>query len=146
MVTKTLLIYEVSMLDQISDMLTRIRNAQMARKKEVFIPASNLKWAIAKILEERAFIYSAHKVNIENRSMIKVVLGYRQLSRTNRVPSISSIRRVSRQGQRRYIKSAEIKKVRNGYGVAIISTSQGVMTGEDAYRKGLGGEYICEVY
>lgn len=134
------------MLDQISDMLTRIRNAQMARKKEVFIPASNLKWAIAKILEGRKFIHSVAKVEIENRPVLKVVLGYRQLSRTERQPAISEIRRVSRQGQRRYVKRDDIRKIRSGYGVAIISTSQGVMTGEDAYRKGLGGEYICQVW
>lgn len=134
------------MLDQISDMLTRIRNAQMARKKEVFIPASSLKWAIAKILEKRQFIHSVSKVEIENRPMLKVVLSYRQVSRTERMPAISEIRRVSRQGQRLYVKRDEIRKVRSGYGVAIISTSQGVLTGEDAYRKGLGGEYICQVW
>lgn len=134
------------MLDQISDMLTRIRNAQMARKKEVFIPASNLKWAIAKILEGRKFIHSVTKVEIGNRPMMKVVLGYRQISRTERQPAISEIRRVSRQGQRRYVQRDDIRKIRSGYGVAIISTSQGVLTGEDAYRKGLGGEYICQVW
>lgn len=134
------------MLDQLSDMLTRIRNAQMARKKEVFIPASNLKWSIAKILEGRKFIHSVMKVEIENRPMIKVILGYRQISRTERQPAISEIRRVSRQGQRRYVKRDDIRKIRSGYGVAIISTSQGVMTGEDAYRKGLGGEYIFQVW
>lgn len=134
------------MLDQISDMLTRIRNAQMAQKKEAFIPASSLKWAIAKILEQRKFIHSVQRLEIENRPVLKVVLGYQQISRTERKPAISEIKRVSRQGQRRYVKRDQIKKIRSGYGVAIISTSQGVMTGEDAYRKGLGGEYICQVY
>ena len=134
------------MLDQISDMLTRIRNAQMAQKKEVFIPASNLKWAIAKILEGRKFIHSIQKIEIQNRPMLKVVLEYRQISRTDRQPAISQIRRVSRQGQRCYVKRDDIRKIRSGYGVAIISTSQGVMAGEDAYRKGLGGEYICQVW
>lgn len=134
------------MLDQLSDMLTRIRNAQMARKKEVFISASNLKWSIVKILENRKFIHSAMRVEIENRPMMKVILGYRQISRTERQPAISEIRRVSRKGQRRYVKRDDIRKIRNGYGVAIISTSQGVMTGEEAYRKGLGGEYIFQVW
>lgn len=134
------------MLDTISDMLTRIRNAQMAHKKEVFIPASKLKRAIAKILEERKFIHSAQDVEIGGRPMLKVVLGYRQVSRTDRRGAITEIVRVSRQGQRRYVKSDEIKKIRSGYGVAIVSTSQGVMTGEDAHRKGLGGEYLCKVW
>lgn len=134
------------MLDHISDMFTRIRNAQMARKKEVFVPASNLKWAIARILEERKFIDSVRKVEINNRSMLKVVLNYQHISRTEKRPAISEIQRVSRQGQRRYVQRNQIKKIRSGYGLAIISTSQGVMTGEEAYRRGLGGEYICRVW
>lgn len=134
------------MLDTISDMLTRIRNAQMAHKKEVFIPTSKLKRAIAQILEQRKFIHSVQEVVIASRPMLKVVLGYRQVSRTDRRGLITEIVRVSRQGQRRYVKRDDIKKIRSGYGVAIVSTSQGVMSGEDAYRKGLGGEYICKVW
>ena len=118
----------------------------MAHKKEVFIPTSKLKRAIAQILEQRKFIHSVQEVVIASRPMLKVVLGYRQVSRTDRRGLITEIVRVSRQGQRRYVKRDDIKKIRSGYGVAIVSTSQGVMSGEDAYRKGLGGEYICKVW
>jgi len=134
------------MLDPISDMLTRIRNAQMAGRGEVVIPASKLKWAMAKILENKKFIDSASKEKADEFDVIKIILKYKKISRTQKQPAISGIRRVSRQGQRIYLKKDKIKKVKNGYGIAIISTSKGLLTGEEAYKKKIGGEYICEVW
>lgn len=134
------------MLDPISDMLTRIRNAQRAGHKEAIIPFSKLKLAIAKILEDNGFVESAVKEKGEKFPLLKVVLKYEKVSNTERVPAISEIRRISKLGQRRYVKKAEISRVKNGYGIAVISTSKGLMTNDEARRKGLGGEVLCEVW
>lgn len=130
------------MIDPIADMLTRIRNAQQAGLKEVRFGASKLKLAIAQILEQEGFIESV----AQDAGQIKVGLKYFKVSNTQRVPAISQAKRVSRQGQRVYVKNKEIKNVRNKFGIAILSTPQGVMTGETAKKSGLGGEYICEVW
>ncbi|MCD6149857.1 30S ribosomal protein S8 [bacterium] len=134
------------MLDPISDMLTRIRNAQMSGHNEVVIPASKLKWAVAKILENKKFVESAIKKKADKFDVIKIVLKYKNISNTQKMPAISGIKRVSRQGQRIYLKKDKIRKVKNGFGIAIISTSKGLLTGEEAYQKKIGGEYICEVW
>ena len=81
-----------------------------------------------------------------SRYLLKVVLRYDQISRTQKDPAIHEIKQVSTQGQRTYVRKQDIRRVKNGLGVAIISTSQGVMAGEDAHKKGLGGEYICQVW
>lgn len=134
------------MLDPISDMLTRIRNAQMAGRKETVIPFSKLKWAIAKILESKKFIKAAVKEKTDKSEFIKIVFKYNKISNTEKVPAIRGIKRISKEGQRIYLKKDKIKKVKNGYGLAVISTSEGLLTGEEAYKKKLGGEYICEVW
>lgn len=134
------------MLDPISDMLTRIRNAQIAGHQEVVMPFSNLKMAIAKILQEQKFIESAKKEAGEKFSSLRLVLRYDVSQRTKKIPAISGISRISRQGQRVYAKKDGIKRVKNGYGISVISTSRGLMTGDEARRKGLGGEVICEVW
>lgn len=134
------------MLDPISDMLTRIRNAQMAGHNEVTIPASKLKLAVAKILENKKFIKSAVKEKAGEFDVIKIILKYKKISNTQKIPAIRGIRRISRQGQRIYLKRDKIRKVKNGYGIAIISTSKGLLAGEEAYQKKIGGEYICEVW
>lgn len=134
------------MLDPIADLLTRIRNAQRAGHKEVVIPASKLKMSIVKILEKERFIEKVAREKEGNTESIRVGLKYIQVSPTRKDPAIREIKRVSRQGQRIYIKKENIRKVKNGYGIAVVSTSKGVMTGRDAYRQGLGGEYICEVW
>jgi len=134
------------MLDPISDMLTRIRNAQMAGHNEAVIPASKLKWAVAKILEDKKFIKSAVKEKADKFDVIKIILRYKETSNIRKTPAISGIKRVSRQGQRIYLKRDKIRKVKNGYGIAIISTSKGLLAGEEAYQKKIGGEYICEVW
>ncbi|KKQ39610.1 MAG: 30S ribosomal protein S8 [Candidatus Moranbacteria bacterium GW2011_GWC2_37_73] len=124
------------MLDPIADMLTRIRNAQMVK----------LKLSIAKILEQRNFIESVKKEMGETFPVLRIVLRYEVVSNTEKNPAISEIKRVSRQGQRIYVKKTDIKRVKNGYGISVISTSQGMMTGDKAKKLGLGGEVICEVW
>jgi len=134
------------MLDPIADMLTRIRNAQMVKHKEVSVPFSKLKLSIAKILEQRNFIESVKKEMGESFPILKIVLKYEVVSNTEKNPAIREIKRVSRQGQRIYVKKTDIKRVKNGYGISIISTSQGMMTGDKARKLGLGGEVICELW
>jgi small subunit ribosomal protein S8 len=134
------------MLDPIADMLTRIRNAQMVKHQEVSVPFSKLKLSIAKILEQRNFIESVKKEMGEKFPVLKIVLKYDVVSNTEKNPAIREIKRVSRQGQRIYVKKTDIKRVKNGYGISIVSTSRGMMTGDKAKKLGLGGEIICEVW
>jgi small subunit ribosomal protein S8 len=134
------------MTDTIAEMLTSVRNAQKAGKKEVLISASRLKLAIAKILEKEGFIESAMIEKNDKLSWIKIILKYYKISNTQNNPAINNIQRVSREGQRIYIRSKNIKSVKNKFGISVISTPKGVMTGEEARKSGLGGEYICEVW
>jgi small subunit ribosomal protein S8 len=133
-------------MDKIAEMLTKIRNAQMAGHKEVRITASKVKLAIAKILESEGFVASVSQERDNNTEVIKIDLKYRKVSPTKKLPAIQGIRRVSKLGQRIYIKKGEINKVKNGFGIGIISTSKGIMTNEQSRKTGLGGEYICEVW
>jgi small subunit ribosomal protein S8 len=134
------------MTDPIAEMLTNIRNAQRAGKKDVTFNASNLKFSIGKILEKEGFVESVSKERIGNFEKIKVVLKYHTISRTKKIPAINDIKRVSKEGQRIYVGSKDIKGVKNRYGIGVISTSKGVMTNAEAKKNGLGGEYICEVW
>jgi len=129
------------MVDPISDMLTRIRNAQIVSNETVLIPFSNLKLNLARILEKEGLI---SKVNIQGRKIKKII--EIKLSYKDREPAIGSIKRISKPGQRIYIKKDEIKLIRQGYGLTIISTSKGLMTNREAKKKGLGGEVICEIH
>jgi small subunit ribosomal protein S8 len=134
------------MLDPIADMLTRIRNAQRAGHREVVMPSSKLKLSIARILEKENFVEKVEKESEGIFENIRIGLKYIKVSQTQKDPAIREIKRVSHEGQRIYVKKEDIKKVKNGYGIAVVSTSKGVMTGRDAYRQGLGGEYLCEVW
>jgi small subunit ribosomal protein S8 len=134
------------MLDPIAEMLTRIRNAQSAGKKEVFVKASNLKFAIANILKKEGFVSEVSREKDENLDMIKIILKYYRVSNTKKLPAIKQIKRVSKEGQRIYIKNKEIKNVKNSFGIAVVSTSKGIMTNIEAKKNGLGGEFICEVW
>ncbi|MFA5777149.1 MAG: 30S ribosomal protein S8 [Parcubacteria group bacterium] len=137
------------MLDPISDMLTRIRNAQKAGHSEAVFPFSNLKLAVAKILEKEnlADFVEVVKSNEESKfDRIRIVLKYEKVGNNKKIPVITEIKRVSKEGKRIYLKKDEIKKIKNGFGIAVISTSKGVMTGKEARKLGLGGEYICEVW
>jgi small subunit ribosomal protein S8 len=131
----------MAMSDPIADMLTRIRNATMAKKPVVEIPASKIKREVAKILAEKGFIKTFVIVEDDKQGMMKVLLRY-----TNGVPAIQGIERVSRPGRRYYSSSTEMPKILNGLGYAIISTSHGVMTDHDCRAQNVGGEVICYVW
>jgi small subunit ribosomal protein S8 len=127
------------MSDPIADMLTRIRNAQMARLGRVIVPASKMKKALANILSAEGYIGSVE----QNDSPAELVL---ELKYEGKRPAISSIKRESKPGHRMYRKADELPNVLNGYGIAILSTSKGIMTNKDAHKQGIGGEIICSVY
>lgn len=135
------------MLDPISEMLTRIRNAQMAGHSEVVFSSSKLKRAIADVLQKSGFVGKVSDVKDVKFAMIKIELKYnsKEGMRTL-VPAIRSIKRVSKEGQRIYVSKERIRSVKNGSGIAILSTSKGVVTGEEARKNGVGGELICEVW
>jgi len=131
----------MSMTDPIADMLTRIRNGIQARQNDVAIPSSNLKIQIARILKEEGYIKDFKNITEDKRGIIKVTLKY-GASKKN---SISTIKRVSKPGLRSYVGKDEIPKVLNGLGIAIVSTSKGVMTDRAARELGIGGELLCTV-
>lgn len=129
--------------DPIADYLTRIRNAVSANHRIVEIPSSNLKKAITKILFEKGYILQ-YKFENEGTidSSIKIALKYHPVSKVN---AINKIQRISSPGLRKYVNSRELPRVLNGLGVAIISTSQGVMTDKEARKLNIGGEVLCHV-
>jgi small subunit ribosomal protein S8 len=130
-------------------MLTRIRNAYAAGHSKVVMPASKLKFAIAEVFVKENFVENVERVKDENNDKFEnicITLKYDQISSTLRKPAIKGIHQISKQGQRTYIKKDDINKVKNGFGISVISTSQGVMTGKNARKKGLGGEVICELW
>ena len=128
------------MTDPISDMLTRIRNAQSAGKVDVTMPASKMKLSIAKVLKDEGYI-AGHEVSSDAKPEMTVTLKYYEGT-----PVIEKVQRVSRPGLRIYKGKDELPKVLNGLGIAIISTSSGLMTDKQARASGFGGEVICTVY
>jgi small subunit ribosomal protein S8 len=133
----------MSFTDPIGDMLTRIRNASAARHEKVLVPASRLKLRIAEVLKDEGYIkdYVVHK-DEGKQGAISILLKYSP----DREPAISDIKRVSRPGLRRYVPTGEIPRVLNGMGVAILSTSKGVMADRDARKQKVGGEIICTIW
>jgi small subunit ribosomal protein S8 len=132
------------MTDPIADLLTRIRNAIMAGHKVVEAPASNLKKEVARILFEKGFILSYKVVEGDGpQGVLKIALKYNLKSKK---PAIKEIQRVSRPGLRQYVGFDEMPRVLNGLGIAIISTSRGLMTDKEAKREKIGGEVLCYVY
>lgn len=129
--------------DPIADYLTRIRNAVSAQHRIVEIPSSNLKKAVTKILFEKGYILQ-YKFENEGtiESSIKIALKYHPVTKVN---AINKIQRISKPGLRKYVNSRELPRVLNGLGVAIISTSQGVMTDKEARKLNIGGEVLCYV-
>lgn len=127
-------------MDPISDMLTRIRNAAAAEKTEVLVPFSKIKFAIAKILEKEKFVANVVKDEQNKYPIIRIALRYE-----NEQSALHSIRRISTPGRRVYIKSPDLAVVLSGFGITILSTSNGLMTGREARARHLGGEVICEV-
>ena len=128
--------------DPIADMLTRIRNAIRIVEPSVDMPSSKFKKAIADILVKEGYLKSATVVEVAGKAVLRIGLKYGP----RRTPIIKSIRRVSTPGRRNYTKSEGVPVVRGGLGVAVISTSQGLMADRDARRKNIGGEVICEVW
>lgn len=129
--------------DPIADYLTRIRNAVRAGHRIVEVPASNLKKDITRILFETGFIRNYKIVEDDRQGIIKIAL---KVNPQTKQSAIKQLRRVSRPGLRQYRGANELPRVLNGLGIAIISTSQGVMTCKEARRRGIGGEVLCEVY
>lgn len=125
--------------DPISDLLTRIRNAQLARKAEISLPYSKIKESIAHILKENHYVGEISVVEVGGFKNLKVVLSEDRAA-------ITSIIRVSKPGRRVYSASSDIPAVLGGRGIMIVSTSSGLMTGYQARKKGLGGELICKVW
>ncbi len=132
----------MSISDPIADMLTRIRNAIMARHDFVLVPTSKMKLAIAKIFKEEGFISDYEVLKGKPHRVIKIYLKYRD----NNQPVLSGLERVSKPGLRVYVQREEIPRVYGGLGIAIVSTPKGIVTGQQAWRQGTGGELLCYVW
>jgi small subunit ribosomal protein S8 len=128
--------------DQVSDMLARIRNACLARHEHVTMPASKLKLEVAKILKAQGYLQKYDLVDDKRQGQIRLHLRYQ----ANRQPVITGLRRVSRPGARTYVSADRIPRVMGGLGIAILSTSQGVLTDREARRRQVGGEVLCHVW
>jgi small subunit ribosomal protein S8 len=129
--------------DPIADFLTRIRNAQMARHRIVEIPASNVKKRMTEILYEKGYILKYKFEDDNKQGLIKIALKYDPQTKE---PAIRTLDRVSRPGLRQYAKPNEIRRVMNGLGIAIVSTSKGVMTDKEARTQNVGGEVMCYIF
>jgi len=129
------------MTDPVSDLLTRIRNALVAKHETVEIPSSKMKLEMVRILKEEGFVANYTQARDDKQGIIQVTLSYASGKR----PVISSLTRVSRPGCRVYARKSEIPAVLGGMGICILSTSQGLLTGKQAQEKGLGGEVLCAV-
>jgi len=132
----------MSMSDPLADMCTRIRNGVTARHESVRVPASKMKESIADVLQSEGFIGSYSEEHDGSRRYLKLQINYL----SDRKAAIGGIRRVSRPGLRVYVNRREIPRVYGGLGVAVMSTSQGVMTGQEAWRRKVGGEVLCYVW
>lgn len=128
--------------DPIADMLTRIRNANTSKFKTVDIPASNMKKSIAKILLDEGYVKAVEEIDNETQGIIRITLKYDEKGK--RV--IAGLKRISKPGLRIYAAKDELPKVLNGLGIAIISTSQGLMTDKEARQKGIGGEVLAYIW
>ena len=131
----------MTIIDPIADMLTRIRNAIMASHDSVLVPSSKTKLSIVKILSEQGFIDRYEVLKGKPQPMIKIYLKYKDDQ-----PAILGLERVSKPSLRVYVEKHEIPRVYGGLGIAIISTSKGIMTGQEAWRQRLGGEVLCYVW
>lgn len=135
-------------MDPISDMLTRIRNAVKAEHKTVNIPMSKLKLEIARVLKKEGYVDDFKKLGKDSKKFIEINLKPSDAKAlAGKYPAvISAIKRISKPGQRIYLKASEIPYVKNGYGISIISTPKGLMTGKEARKAHLGGEMLLEIW
>jgi len=130
------------MMDRIADMLTRIRNAQTARIEKVEMPASKALLALAELLKAEGYIGAVKAYNHKGHRYLRLTLRYSDEGQ----PVIQEIKRVSKSGRRVYVGSDDLPRVKNGYGVAVVSTSQGIMTDQKARAANIGGEVLCTVF
>ncbi|PCI01259.1 MAG: 30S ribosomal protein S8 [Zetaproteobacteria bacterium] len=130
------------MMDRIADMLTRIRNAQQAGLEKVEMPGSNTLVSISEILKAEGYIQAGKPYNYKGHRFLRLTLRYDDEG----LPAIREITRISKSGRRVYAPATDLPRVRNGYGIAVISTSQGLMTDKDARAKNIGGEVLCTVF
>lgn len=134
----------MAMTDTIADFLTRIRNAQQAKHRIVEIPASNMKKSMTEILYNEGYILKYKFEDTDNgQGVIKIALKY---DKASKLPVIQKLQRISKPGLRKFVQVGDIPRVINGYGIAIMSTSKGVMTGKKAVQENVGGELVCYVY
>ena len=129
------------MQDPIADMLNRLVNAQAVKKETVEVPFSQIKYAIAKILEQKGFVKSVEFKGKRTKKLIDIVLLY-----PDGAPRIAGVKRTSKPGQRVYAPTQRLRSIRSGLGIAIISTSKGLMTNKEARKEKVGGEVLCEIY
>jgi small subunit ribosomal protein S8 len=129
--------------DPIADLLTRIRNGIMARQKVVEVPASNLKLEIIRVLHEKGYISKFKYIEAKPQGVIKIALKYHKVTKQS---AITNLTRVSKPGLRKYAHVEAIPRILNGMGIAILSTSKGVMTDKEARKENIGGEILCYVY
>lgn len=132
----------MSMNDPLSDLLTRIRNAHQAKHDRVDVPASKLKTEVCRLLKDEGFVRNVRVIPGEPVSTLRIFLRYSEMGE----PAISHVSRVSRPGRRVYRKAEEIKPVRNGLGLGVVSTSRGVVSDRQAREQGVGGEILCEIW
>jgi small subunit ribosomal protein S8 len=132
----------MSMTDPIADMLTRIRNALTAGKEKVDVPASAVKEGIARILRDEGFIINYRIIEDSKQGVIRITLKYGE----SETPAIENLQRISRPGRRVYVGTGEIPRVLNGLGIAILSTSKGILTDRDSRIQKVGGEVLCYVW
>lgn len=132
----------MSMTDPISDLLTRIRNAQLAKHDRLDVPTSKLKLEVVKLLKDEGFIKNFREIEAAPQGKLRIFLRYS----AEGVPAIAHLEKVSKPGRRVYRGSAEIQPVRNGLGIGIVSTSQGLLTDAQARERRVGGEILCEVW
>jgi len=132
----------MSMTDPISDLLTRIRNAHLAKHDRLDVPTSKLKQEVCRLLQDEGFIRNFRVIEAETRSTLRIFLRYSPEG----TPAINSLERVSKPGRRIYRGADDIQPVRNGLGVGILSTSQGLLSDRQARERRVGGELLCEVW
>ncbi len=132
----------MSMTDPIADLLSRIRNAQIAKHDRLDVPMSKLKLEVVKLLKEEGFVKNFREIEGVPVGTLRIFLRYTQ----DGVPAISNLERISKPGRRVYRKADEIQPVRNGLGIGIVSTSQGLLTDAQARERRVGGELLCQVW
>jgi len=128
--------------DPIADLLTRIRNAQMARHEVVAVPASKMKIGLVHLLKQEGYVRAYKCIRDEKQGIVKIALKYSEEG----TPAIEKLKRESSPGLRRYVQNGDIPYVKNGFGMGIFSTSKGLMTDRQARKERVGGEYICSIY